>query len=119
MERLIQFCLRSRLLVLVLGALVLAGGYYSYRRLPVDAFPDVSPVLVQIFVETEGLAPEEVDQIADQMLTRLAVTEERPRFFDPDDLPGGKFVFMAGCGFAVLVLLIVLYTVFGLFLGRS
>jgi len=31
MERLIQFCLRSRLLVLVLGALVLAGGYYSYR----------------------------------------------------------------------------------------
>ncbi|HNW41393.1 MAG TPA: efflux RND transporter permease subunit, partial [Opitutaceae bacterium] len=62
MERLIQFCLRSRLLVLVLGALVLAGGYYSYRRLPVDAFPDVSPVLVQIFVETEGLAPEEVEK---------------------------------------------------------
>jgi cobalt-zinc-cadmium resistance protein CzcA len=50
------------LLVLVLGALVLAGGYYSYRRLPVDAFPDVSPVLVQIFVETEGLAPEEVEK---------------------------------------------------------
>ena len=38
------------------------GGYYNYRKLPVDAFPDVSPVLVQIFVETEGLAPEEVEK---------------------------------------------------------
>jgi len=74
---------------------------------------------LELDLDGRPLAPEEVDQIADQMLTRLAVTEERPRFFDPDDLPGGKFVFMAGCGFAVLVLLIVLYTVFGLFLGRS
>src|SRR5437870_4094067 len=62
MQRIIQFCLKSRLLLLVMGVLVLAGGYYNYRKLPVDAFPDVSPVLVQIFVETEGLAPEEVEK---------------------------------------------------------
>lgn len=62
MQRIIQSCLKSRLLVLVMGVLILAGGYYSYRKLPVDAFPDVSPVLVQIFVETEGLAPEEVEK---------------------------------------------------------
>lgn len=62
MEKLIQFCLRSRLLVVSLGVLVLASGYYSYTKLPVDAFPDVSPALVQVFVETEGLAPEEVEK---------------------------------------------------------
>lgn len=62
MEKLIQFCLRSRLLAVSLGALVLAAGYYSYTKLPVDAFPDVSPALVQVFVETEGLAPEEVEK---------------------------------------------------------
>jgi cobalt-zinc-cadmium resistance protein CzcA len=46
----------------VLGVLVLAAGYYSYRQLPVDAFPDVTPALVQVFTETEGLAPEEVER---------------------------------------------------------
>lgn len=62
MQHLIEFALRSRLLMVVLGALVLAAGYYSYHQLPVDAFPDVTPALVQVFTETEGLAPEEVER---------------------------------------------------------
>jgi cobalt-zinc-cadmium resistance protein CzcA len=62
MNRLIQFVLINRLLMMVLGALVLAAGYFSYRRLPVDAFPDVTPVLVQVFTETRGLAPEEAEK---------------------------------------------------------
>jgi len=62
MQALIQVALRSRLLMVVLGTLVLAGGYASYRQLPVDAFPDVTPALVQVFTETEGLAPEEVER---------------------------------------------------------
>ena len=91
----------------------------THRTASIRRATSESTVELELDLDGRPLAPEEVDQIADQMLTRLAVTEERPRFFDPDDLPGGKFVFMAGCGFAVLVLLIVLYTVFGLFLGRS
>ena len=62
MQRIIEFALRSRLLMIVIGVLVIAAGYYSYRQLPVDAFPDVTPVLVQVFTETEGLAPEEVER---------------------------------------------------------
>ena len=62
MQNLIQFAMRSRLLMVVVGALVLSFGYYSYRQLPVDAFPDVTPALVQVFTETEGLAPEEVER---------------------------------------------------------
>jgi len=50
------------LLIAVFGVLVMLSGLYSYRKLPVDAFPDVSPNLVQIFTETEGLAPEEIEQ---------------------------------------------------------
>ncbi|MFQ5780742.1 MAG: efflux RND transporter permease subunit, partial [Nitrospiria bacterium] len=57
-----DFTLRNRLLMIILGALVLAGGYASYLKLPVDAFPDVTPALVQVFTETEGLAPEEVER---------------------------------------------------------
>lgn len=62
MEKLIHFVLRSRLLMAVLGVLVLAAGWFSYRQLPVDAYPDVTPALVQVFTETEGLAPEEVEK---------------------------------------------------------
>lgn len=61
-EGLVQFSLRSRLLVLVMGVLVAGAGYYSYNQLPVDAFPDVSPNLVQVFTVTEGLAPEEIEK---------------------------------------------------------
>ncbi len=60
-EKLIQYSLRNRLMILVMAAIVMAAGWWSYQRLPVDAFPDVSPNLVQIFTVTEGLAPEEVE----------------------------------------------------------
>lgn len=62
MRQLIEFALRSRTLMVVLAALVFGGGYYSFTELPVDAFPDVTPALVQVFTETEGLAPEEVER---------------------------------------------------------
>ena len=60
-NQIINFSLRSRLLMLVLAVLVMATGYRSYLGLPVDAFPDVSPNLVQVFTITEGLAPEEIE----------------------------------------------------------
>ena len=61
MQRLIDLTLKSRLLMVVMTVIVLASGFLSYRGLPVDAFPDVSPALVQVFTVTEGLAPEEVE----------------------------------------------------------
>jgi len=62
-SRIVDFALNQRLLVL-LAALTIAGlGVQSARTLPVDAFPDVSPVLVQILTESPGLAPEEVEQL--------------------------------------------------------
>lgn len=62
MKTIIDFSLKNRLLLIALGILVLAGGFYSYGQLPIDAFPDVSPSLVQVFTVTEGLAPEEIEK---------------------------------------------------------
>ena len=59
---LIRFSIRNRLLAAVLCTGVMIAGYAIYTSLPVDAFPDVSPVLVQVFTVTEGLAPEEVEK---------------------------------------------------------
>ena len=62
MNRIIDFVLMNRLLIVVVALVVFAGGYFSYKVLPIDAFPDVSPSLVQVFTITEGLAPEEVEK---------------------------------------------------------
>lgn len=62
MNRIIDYVLRNRLLITVLAIIVMAAGYLSYKQLPIDAFPDVSPALVQIFTQTEGLAPEEIEK---------------------------------------------------------
>lgn len=62
-EKLIDFALRQRVLVLLVTLAVFGAGAWAYTRLPVDAYPDVSPALIQVFTETEGLAPEEVEQL--------------------------------------------------------
>lgn len=48
-------------MVIVMAILIMVAGYFSYSKLPVDAFPDVSPNLVQVFTTTDGLAPEEIE----------------------------------------------------------
>ncbi|EAT13437.1 efflux RND transporter permease subunit [Bermanella marisrubri] len=62
MNRLIDAALAFRLPIIFIAIAVLIGGSYIYRILPVDAYPDISPSLVQVFVETDGLAPEEVEK---------------------------------------------------------
>jgi len=48
----------------ILGMLgITALGIYHYHRLPVDAFPDISPVMVPVFAEAHGMAPEEVERL--------------------------------------------------------
>ncbi len=52
----------AKLIAVALAIVAILGGIFSFKSLPVDAFPDVSPSLVQVFTETEGLAPEEVER---------------------------------------------------------
>ncbi|BCX80979.1 heavy metal efflux system protein [Methylomarinovum caldicuralii] len=61
MAALIRFALTQRLLML-LAAVVLAGlGWNAARRLPIDAFPDVSVPQVKVIVKAPGMTPEEVE----------------------------------------------------------
>ena len=62
LSKLIDSALRNKLIVVLFLIAVIGGGYWSYKNLPVDAFPDVSPALVQVFTVTSGLGPEEVEK---------------------------------------------------------
>ena len=62
LERLVAFALSQRLFVM-LGVLLLIGaGLVMLPSLPIDAFPDVSPVQVKVIMKAPGLTPEEVEQ---------------------------------------------------------
>lgn len=52
----------GKLLASLAFTMVIIAGIWTFRSMPVDAFPDVTPTLVQVFTETEGLAPEEVER---------------------------------------------------------
>ena len=59
--RLVGLALRQRLIV-VLATLGLIGwGIDAYRKLPIDAFPDVSPTQVLVAMQAPGLPPEELE----------------------------------------------------------
>lgn len=62
MKTLMQHIAGGRLLAAIATLALTLGGLFAFRALPVDAFPDPSPSLVQVFTETGGLSPEEVER---------------------------------------------------------
>jgi cobalt-zinc-cadmium resistance protein CzcA len=62
-DRLIDSLLRTHGLVVVGLVAVIAYGVHAYNSMPVDAFPDVSPIMVPVFAEAHGMAPEEIERL--------------------------------------------------------
>ena len=61
-ERLIQFAIEQRLVVMLAVVLMAAVGIHSYRQLPIDAVPDITNVQVQINTAAPGYSPLETEQ---------------------------------------------------------
>lgn len=62
-NKIIDFSLRNRLLILLGALLVLIGGLYSTRKMDVDVFPDLTAPTVVIMTDCEGMASEEVERL--------------------------------------------------------
>ncbi len=58
----IDFSLRNRAVVLVAVAVIIAAGAWSLQYIDIDAFPDTTPVMVQVNTTAPSLSPEEVEQ---------------------------------------------------------
>ncbi|MFP5504440.1 MAG: efflux RND transporter permease subunit [Candidatus Sericytochromatia bacterium] len=63
-DKLLEGALKQRFLVLAVGLAFVALGVFAMVRLPIDAFPDITNVQVQVVTEAKGLAPEEVENLA-------------------------------------------------------
>ncbi len=50
--------------LVIIGLIAIIGlGVYKYQHMPVDAFPDISPIMVPVFAEGHGMAPEEIERL--------------------------------------------------------
>lgn len=63
MKSFFEYALENRLLLVIGLVAVVVLGVFQYRGLPTDAFPDVSPVMVPVFAEAHGMAPEEIERL--------------------------------------------------------
>ncbi len=62
-DRFLAGVLRQRLLSLGVAALIVAGGIVALLQLNIDAFPDITPVRVEVDTDAPGLASEEVERL--------------------------------------------------------
>jgi len=63
LNKIVEASLRYKALVVIAYAVVAFVGIRAVRDVPIDAFPDVTPVQVNIYTESPGLAPEDVEQL--------------------------------------------------------
>ncbi len=62
-NRIVAGALSQRFLVVMLTLMLMAGGLWSFSRLPVDAYPDIAPTMVEIVTQWPGHAAEEVERL--------------------------------------------------------
>src|ERR1700723_3611040 len=62
-HRIVQFALRQRFLVLIVAVLIVIAGAISFQHMPVDAYPDLSPPMVEVITQWPGHAAEEIERL--------------------------------------------------------
>jgi cobalt-zinc-cadmium resistance protein CzcA len=63
MNRVVEFALRNRFLVIVFAVLVIAVGIWAMQALPIDAVPDITPNQVVVLTNSPGLGPLEIERL--------------------------------------------------------
>ncbi|MCX6646328.1 MAG: CusA/CzcA family heavy metal efflux RND transporter, partial [bacterium] len=71
-ERLIEYCLKNRAIVIILAVVIVLAGFWSMATIKLDAIPDLSDVQVIVYTEYPGQSPQVVeDQVTYPLTTSL------------------------------------------------
>ena len=62
LEKIVAYTLRQKGMVIFLSLVIIAFGIYSYLRLPIDAFPDVTNIQVEVVSHADGLSAVEIER---------------------------------------------------------
>src|SRR5215475_7905932 len=62
-HRIVQLALQQRFLVIMMTVLIAIVGAISFQHMPVDAYPDLSPPMVELITQWPGHAAEEVERL--------------------------------------------------------
>jgi cobalt-zinc-cadmium resistance protein CzcA len=62
LEKIIAYTLKQKGMVIFLSLLIIAAGVYSYFKLPIDAFPDVTNIQVEVISHADGLSAIEIER---------------------------------------------------------
>ena len=62
-HRIVQLALRQRPMILFAVAFLAIAGVYAFHNMPVDAYPDLSPPMVEVITQWPGHAAEEVERL--------------------------------------------------------
>lgn len=72
LEKLIEFSLKNRVIIIALSVLVIIWGVFTVKDTPIDAFPDLSENQVLVYADWMGRGPQEVqDQVTYPLETTL------------------------------------------------
>jgi len=63
LNKLVEASLRYKFLVIIIFLVMAFLGWRAVSTIPIDAFPDVTPVQVNIYTEADGLAAEDIEQL--------------------------------------------------------
>ena len=62
LEKLIAYTLKQKGMVIFFALLIVVFGFYSYIKLPIDAFPDVTNIQVEVVSHADGLSAVEIER---------------------------------------------------------
>lgn len=93
-NKIIDFSLHNRLMILLAALLVIVGGVYSTKKMDVDVFPDLTAPTVVIMTDAHGMASEEVEQLVTFPIETAVNGATDVRRVRSASRPGNSFVWV-------------------------
>ena len=94
LQRIIDFSLRNRFIVVLATAALVLGGVYAVRNIPLDAIPDLSDTQVIIYTPWEGQAPNIVEDQVTYPITTKMLSVPRAKVVRGYSFYGYSFVYV-------------------------